>query len=109
MALGNWLAAADLNVLAPVADGKTPEKALYFETRFTLPAEWPAERLWLASPGIGLGKLYINNYPVEAAGLTELDISGLVKRDGENVLRLGAGRPQDARRSLVSRPWPFRA
>jgi hypothetical protein len=87
MALGDWRAAADLNVLAPVADGKTPEKTLYLETRFTLAAQWPAERLWLVAPGAKLGKLFINNYPVEANGMTELDISGLVKRDGENTLR----------------------
>ena len=56
------------------------------ETRFTLPDTWPAKRLWLTSTGASLGKLYINNYPVEiensvtAAIMTELDISGLVKK-----------------------------
>jgi hypothetical protein len=85
--LKTWSAAADLNVLVPAQDAKAPEKPLYFETRFTLPAAWPAKRLWLGSSDIGLGKIFINNYPVDAVGMTELDISGLVKKDGENVLR----------------------
>jgi hypothetical protein len=93
------IVAVDLNVLVPAQDAKAPEKPLYCETRFTLPDTWPAKRLWLTSTGASLGKLYINNYPVEiensitAVGMTELDISGLVKKDGENVLRRVAESP----------------
>jgi hypothetical protein len=97
--LKDWSVAVDLNVLVPAQDAKAPEKPLYYETRFTLPDTWPAKRLWLTSTGASLGKLYINNYPVEsetsitAVGMTELDISGLVKKDGENVLRRVAKSP----------------
>ncbi len=96
MPLASWSAASDISVLAPAVAGSPPAKPLYYETRFTLPAQWPAKRLRLASSGMNLRRLIINNYQVADAtwaglmpelNLTEVDISGLVTRDGENVLR----------------------
>ncbi|TVS21065.1 MAG: hypothetical protein EA424_00790 [Planctomycetaceae bacterium] len=98
MPLDTWSAASDINVLAPATVDTMAAKPLYLETRFTLPAQWPAKRLWLVSSDQNqvLRRLIINNYHVaERAGrrfydelkLTELDISGLVTHDGENVLR----------------------
>ena len=95
-----WSAATDLNVLIPAAAGNPPTKPLYYETRFTLPAAWPARRLWLASsPGSSgpkMRRFFINNYEVAEStvwgsqpemDLAEINISGLVRREGENVLR----------------------
>jgi hypothetical protein len=98
--LDTWSAATDLNVLIPAAAGTPPTKPLYYETRFTLPAAWPAKRLWLAaspdSSGPNMRRFFINNDEVAEStvwgskpeiDLAEIDISGLVKREGENVLR----------------------
>lgn len=96
--LANWRAATDLNILTPAAAGNPQTKPLYYETRFTLPAAWPARRLWLASSkGSNLRRFFINSYEVAESGgihgsqpeidLAEVDISGLVRREGENVLR----------------------
>jgi hypothetical protein len=82
--LEQWSAASDLNVLTPVTPRQTVD-CLYLETKFTLPPDWPAKRLYLQSPA-GLGRLIINNYDI-APPMRELDVSGLVKRDGENVIR----------------------
>jgi hypothetical protein len=94
--LANWSAATELNVLTPAESGTPGTKPLYYETRFTLPAGWPANRLWLASSNSKLRRFFINNYEVAefwVGGslpeiyLAEIDIGGLVKREGENVLR----------------------
>ena len=95
-----WSAATDLNVLTPAEPGDSRSKPLYYETRFTLPADWPARRLWLASsPGSSgpkMRRFFINNYEVAEStvwgskpeiDLAEIDISALVRREGENVLR----------------------
>ncbi|MFZ2654433.1 MAG: hypothetical protein WAX69_05915 [Victivallales bacterium] len=81
---GPWFAAGDVNVLAPVAAG---EKATYtyLETRFTLPKDWPARRVFLESP-VKLQYLIINDQVINAP-MNSLDVSGLLRRDGENVLR----------------------
>jgi hypothetical protein len=98
--LDTWSAATDLNVLTPAAAGRPPAKPLYYETRFTLPAAWPARRLWLASSpgstGPKMRRFFINNDELAEStvwgsmpeiDLAEIDISGWVKREGENVLR----------------------
>jgi len=96
LALDGWSAAADLEVLTPAESGTPRSKPLYYETRFTLPAARPAKRLWLASSSMKMRRFFINNYEVaefSAWGslpeiyLAEIDISGLVRRDGENVQR----------------------
>lgn len=83
---GPWLAASDVNVFASTEAGK-PAKFTYLETRFTLPAKWPGQRLFLESPG-PLGWVILNNHVVQTpTWMRSLDISGMVRREGENVLR----------------------
>ncbi|MFA6293390.1 MAG: hypothetical protein WC637_16515, partial [Victivallales bacterium] len=85
-ALTKWSYATELNQLKPYEPGQTVE-CMYLETKFTLPAKWPAKRLFVKSP-VSLGGLFINNQFIAAPKwMRELDVSGLVKRDGENVLR----------------------
>lgn len=91
--LKEWFSASDLNVLTPTEVGKSVE-CMYLETKFTLPANWPSKRLYLKS-SVSLGALFINNQYVAAPKLMqELDISGLVKREGENILRWVPGLPR---------------
>ena len=81
-----WSCATDLNALAPASVGQKVE-CLYLETTFVLPAQWPAKRLYLKSP-VAVGAVFINNqYVAVPAWMHELDVSGLVRRKGENVLR----------------------
>ncbi len=85
-ALDNWQVASAYNRLKPVKPGERV-KGPYLETRFTLPTTWPAKRLFLESPG-HLGFLVINGTVLGTpAWMRRLDVSGLVHRDGENVLR----------------------
>jgi len=84
---GTWSAAKDVNVLTPVGKG---EKATftYLETRFTLPRSWPGKRVFLERPDRApIGYIVLNDQVIEVAPPHRLDIGGLVKRDGENVLR----------------------
>ncbi|MGD0091998.1 MAG: hypothetical protein ABSE73_18960 [Planctomycetota bacterium] len=84
---GAWQAASAFGRLAPVkADKKT--QCVYLETRFTIPKDWPAKRLFLESP-THLGFLLLNGYALQTpAWMKRLDVSGMVRRDGgENVLR----------------------
>jgi hypothetical protein len=89
---GPWFAAKDVNVLTPVEAGK-PASFTYLETHFTLPAEWPAKRVFLETPQ-ALGWLVLNNQVLEVpASMKSLDISGLVRKKSENILRwVPAGR-----------------
>ena len=90
--LTQWAVASDLNKLTPTAVGQTVE-GLYLETKFSLPAKWPAKRLFLQSQE-SLGSLFINNqYISTPKWMCELDVSGLVKREGENVLRWVPAKP----------------
>ena len=83
---GPWLAATDVNVFTPLRNGK-PAKYTYLETRFTLPKSWPAKRVFLDSPK-PLGWLILNDHVIQTADwMKSLDISGLVLKNGENVLR----------------------
>ncbi len=84
---GPWLAASDVTILKPVEAGKKTAY-IYLETRFTLPKEWPGKRVFLASP-VHLGWLILNGKVVNTPSwMRELDVSGLVRRDGgENLLR----------------------
>ncbi len=102
--LEQWSAASDLNVLTPVAPGQTVD-CLYLETKFTLPAGWPAKRLYVRSPA-RLGRLIINNYDI-VPPMRELDVSGLVKRDGANILRWvpGGNSPYKGKVPELSLEW----
>ncbi|MHB9024663.1 MAG: hypothetical protein ACYC7E_10895 [Armatimonadota bacterium] len=83
---GPWFAAKDVNVLTPAEIGKQASY-VYLETKFILPAQWPGKRLMLESPG-HLGWVVLNGTVVGTPGwMRSLDISGLVNRQGENVLR----------------------
>ena len=83
---GPWSAVTDVNVLTPAEVGKTA-KYVYLETRFTLPQNWPGRRVSLESPG-PLGMVILNGQVVQMPyWLHRLDISGLVRRTGENVLQ----------------------
>ncbi|MFZ2653801.1 MAG: hypothetical protein WAX69_02690 [Victivallales bacterium] len=84
---GPWQAASAFNRLQAVKPGEKV-KCLYLETRFTLPKEWPAKRVFLESAQ-HLGFLTINGQVLHApAWMKRLDVSGLVQKDGsENILR----------------------
>ena len=84
---GPWFVASAVNRLQAVKPGDTV-KGIYLETRFNLPASWPAKRLFLESSG-PLGFLVINGTVLSAPSwMKRLDVSGLVWRDGrENVVR----------------------
>jgi hypothetical protein len=84
--LTQWTCATDVNALAPTSVGQKVE-CMYLQTNFALPARWPARRLYLKSP-VALGSLFINNHYIAVPGwMRELDVSGLVKHQGENILR----------------------
>ena len=85
--LTDWYAASAFNRLRAVRTGDNVE-CIYLETQFSLPANWPAQRLFLSTPH-HLGFLVLNGYVVGTPGwMNRLDISGLVYRDGRpNVLR----------------------
>lgn len=81
-----WQRATDLAMMTPTVVGQ-PVECMYLETTFTLPAPWPGKHLHLESAG-SLGSLFINNRFVSAPNwMDELDVSGLVEKDGANVLR----------------------
>ncbi|GEM_PF-1539054 len=85
-ALTEWTQASDLNVLTPANIGQKVD-CMYLETSFVLPAQWPGRKLYLKSPVL-LGSLFINNHYVAAPKwMHEIDISHLVHREGNNVLR----------------------
>ena len=84
---GPWFAADEDKFLTPVQPSK-PGKYTYLETRFTLPKNWPTKRLYLQSPDAHLGWIVLNDQVLGTpAFMRELDISGLVRKDGENILR----------------------
>lgn len=86
-ALTEWRAGSEANRLVPAPSGSQASYA-YLETRFTLPARWPASRLHLRAPGPGLNTLILNNHALVVTGESDrLEITGLVRREGENVLR----------------------
>jgi hypothetical protein len=68
---------------------KKGEKATYtyLETKFTLPKTWPGKRVFLERADREPIRHIVLNDQVISVPLHRLDISGLVKRDGENVLR----------------------
>jgi hypothetical protein len=82
---GPWYAAKDVNVMTPVEKG---EKAryTYLETSFTLPARWPAARLFLECPDENIQHVVLNDQVITVP-MHSLDISGLVRRAGDNILR----------------------
>jgi hypothetical protein len=83
---GPWFAATDVGNLIPAAKGEKVTYT-YLETRFTLPADWPGERLFLERPdGEFLQHLSLNNQFITVP-MPMLDISKLVEKNGENVLR----------------------
>jgi len=83
---GVWQAASAFNRFQPVKPGDKV-KCVYFETRFTLPVTWPAKRVFLESPQ-PLGFLTINGKVLQIPTAKQLEISGLVLKDGrENTLR----------------------
>jgi len=91
-ALTAWSTALDVNVLTPTTVG-TRAKFSYLETRFTLPKQWPGQRLFVIAPGEELHLLVINNAVVMVPpSMDRLDISHLVHRDGDNVIRWLPGR-----------------
>lgn len=95
---GPWFSALDINALTPATVGQKT-KFLYLQTEFSLPEKWPAKRVFLESP-THLGWVILNGQVVNTPGwMRKLDVSGLVKRDGPNVLRWAPnGAPLDIRR-----------
>ncbi len=90
---GPWFAAADVGVLTPVKKGEKVTYT-YLETKFTLPKERPAKRLFLERPdGEPIQHIVLNDKAITVP-MPRLDISGLVKPDGKNVLRWVPGAPQ---------------
>jgi hypothetical protein len=83
---GPWFAAGDVGVLTPVKKGEKVTYT-YLETKFTLPKDWPGKRLFLERPDRAPIQHLVLNGQVINVPLHRLDISGLVKKDGENVLR----------------------
>lgn len=95
--LTGWQAAVEFNQLAPLpADGK-PTAFVYQQTAFTLPADRPSDRVFLERDG-GIGTIILNGKPVSAPPwMNRLDISGLVRTSGANLLRWSPQLP-DSRR-----------
>jgi hypothetical protein len=86
--LDGWLAGSAVGVLAPAPSGTAAASYSFLETRFELPREWPGRRLFLRAPAGSLNILILNNRPLVVTRETDrLDISGLVRREGGNVLR----------------------
>jgi hypothetical protein len=83
---GLWFAAADVGVLTPVKKGEKITYT-YLETRFTLPKDWPGKRLFLERPDADVIQHIILNNQAITVPMPSLDISGLVNKNGENVLR----------------------
>ncbi|MFA6293744.1 MAG: hypothetical protein WC637_18295, partial [Victivallales bacterium] len=84
---GPWFAASAFNRMQPVKPG-AKVKCVYLETRFTLPKDWPAKRLFLESSQ-HLGLLTVNGkILLTPSWMNRLDVSGLVLKDGaENIVR----------------------
>ncbi|XHR30963.1 MAG: hypothetical protein ACFUZC_10430 [Chthoniobacteraceae bacterium] len=85
--LTDWKGGID--VWATLYIGSEPKPACsYLETRFTMPASWPAHRLHLETSNRQLSWLMLNDQVVQSPGwMQSIDISRLVRRNGENVLR----------------------
>ncbi len=91
--LNLWTAASEYGESTPVkADMKTEFR--YLETRFTVPTDWPREKLFLEAED-RLGWLMLNDQlVVPPAGMRQLLVSGLLKPAGEeNVLRWAPREP----------------
>ncbi|MFZ2654708.1 MAG: hypothetical protein WAX69_07295 [Victivallales bacterium] len=88
-----WFSAGDVNVLTEVKVGK-PARFTYLETHFTLPKDWPGKRVFLESPAASLGWFILNNQVVSTPPhMRSLDISGLIRKNGENILRWAPNEP----------------
>lgn len=96
VALAGWQAAVEFNQLVPLpAEGKT--SYTYLQAGFTLPADRPAGRLFLERDG-SLGTIILNGKPVSAPPwMRSLDISGLVRAQGPNLLRWSPQLPDSKR------------
>jgi hypothetical protein len=85
---GTWAVASAFNRLTPTKVGDTV-KGIYLETSFSLPEnQWKSPKVSLTA-GVPLGFLMINGTALRVpASLPRLDVSGLLKRDGNtNVIR----------------------
>lgn len=83
---GPWFAAMDVNHFVPAVVGKNA-KFVYLQTTFKLPQKWSGKRVFLESPG-PLGQLILNHKVISAPyWMRRLDVSKLVKKEGDNVLR----------------------
>jgi len=88
--VGPWYAATDVNNLKPVEVGKSA-KFVYLETTFKMPDQWLGKRVFLESPS-PLGRLILNNKVIASPNwMRRLDVSKLVRKDGDNVLRWAPG------------------
>jgi hypothetical protein len=82
---GPWFAARDVGVLTPVKKGEEATYT-YLETKFSLPRDWPGKRLFIECPDQVIQHIVLNDQAITVP-MNTIDISGLVDRDGENILR----------------------
>ncbi len=81
-----WQIATDVNVLSPITPG-VKQSYRYLQATFAVPANQPAQRLFLESPQ-PLRWLVINQHVVACPDpMNALDISHMVNIGGENVIR----------------------
>ncbi|MDR3708150.1 MAG: hypothetical protein P4L33_07600 [Capsulimonadaceae bacterium] len=84
--LTDWKGATDINTFSPVPP-TTMNGFKYLETHFTLPETWPGKRLFIESDG-PIRWIAVNGRSLTIPGsMNALDISGLVNRNGDNVIR----------------------
>jgi len=83
---GPWFAAGDVGVLTTVKKGEKVTYT-YLETKFKLPKKWPGKRLFLERPDRDVIQHIILNNKAVTVPMPRIDISKLVKKNGENVLR----------------------
>ena len=104
---GPWFACEDLDRKTEIKVGDRV-KHTYFETTFTVPPEAKGARIFLSSP-VPLRGLILNNRMMNAEEtMKDLDVTGLVRTDGPNLLRRACadlkGFHNGARTGMVHQP-----
>jgi hypothetical protein len=78
---------------------------LMLESRFTLPNDWPEDKVFLEASG-SLGWLLINNQVIQAPSqMRALDVSGLLRKDGgENRINWAPSTPPSYKKLFNEKP-----
>jgi hypothetical protein len=100
-----WKKVTELGLPTKPATLDEHAEFLMLESRFTLPNDWPQDKLFIETSE-SLGWLLINNQVVQAPShMRALDVSGLLRKDGgENLINWAPSTPPSYKKRFNATP-----